>query len=100
MAVESWFKEWVQQQFSVGAIIEKPRSTSKVLGYTGEALVYSIGRRGNEKRVSFQDLWKAREHAAAGGGLSREWFVANFRVSKSRPCNLSIMRTVAAVSLG
>jgi hypothetical protein len=82
------------QQFegslSVDLVFKKANVSSRVLKIDTDGILYSIGQKGNSKKVKFEEFQAAFDEIARNGCITRKWYNEAFpKQAKTASCNFT-----------
>lgn len=79
-----------KNSLSAGLEFHKPNVTSRILKIDNKGFTYSIGRKGNYKKVSFDLLEEAYHELFQNQSFNRIWFKERFpTIEKSASCTFT-----------
>lgn len=79
-----------KKKIYVGMKFKKVKGQSEILGIYNDGFTYIIGKAGNSKKVTFEEIESAIKAIEENGYINRSWHQINFpNISSSRPCNFT-----------
>ncbi|MEG1312638.1 MAG: hypothetical protein RSD47_11645 [Romboutsia sp.] len=73
-----------------GMNFHKVKGVSQILNVVDDGFTYAIGKNGNYKKVTYDEVENAIYEIEQRGYINRKWFEETFpKIAKSKPCNFT-----------